>query len=148
MPQTYALPKNFHTLNQDQQDALVNDIATLAATRLGAERVDAMGKVNITVVDSDEQDDMLAQTLLSQERDLYAHRVNLERYETILANGVAGESRAIMASLMLQTLDRIDDVTRIIEALTPQLPSQARLDAAIARIKAREEAARPGPATP
>ncbi|KKL58015.1 hypothetical protein LCGC14_2229610, partial [marine sediment metagenome] len=135
MPQTYALPKNFHTLNQDQQDALVNDIATLAATRLGAERVDAMGKVNITVVDSDEQDDMLAQTLLSQERDLYAHRVNLERYETILANGVAGESRAIMASLMLQTLDRIDDVTRIIEALTPQLPSQARLDAAIARIK-------------
>ncbi len=148
MPQTYQLPKNFHKLAQEQQDDLIDAIATLAATRLGVERVDAMGKVAITVVDSDEQDDMLAQTLLGQERDLYAHRVNLERYETILANGIAGESRANMAALMLQTLDRLDDMTRIIEALTPQLPPQVRHDAAIARIKAREEAVRPGNATP
>ncbi len=148
MPQTYQLPKNFHALPQDQQDVLVNEIATLAATRLGAERVDAMGKVPITVVDDDEQDDMLAQTLLGQERDLYAHRVNLERYESILANGITGESRANMAALMLQTLDRISDVTHIIQALTPQLPSKTRHDAAIVRIKAREEASRPGNPTP
>ena len=148
MPQTYALPKNFHTLPKDQQDTLVEAVATLAATRLGGERLDAMTKVPITVVDTDEQDDMLASTLLTQERAIYTHRVNLERYEAILASGITGESRANMAALMLQTLDRIDDVTRIIEALTSQLPSQVRLDLAIARIKAREEAARPGNPTP
>lgn len=120
---------------------------TLAMERLGRERADAMGKVPITVVDDDEQDDLLASTFLGQERDLVMHRLNLERFETML-NSPGASDRAYIVMLTLQTLDRIDSTTRTIEALTPQLPSQSRLEEAIVRIKAREEAARPDNPTP
>ncbi len=107
--------------------------------RMGRERTDAMTKVPITIVDDDEQDDLLAETLLAQETDLVTHRMNLVRFDTMLSNGIAN-GRPYIVMLSLQTLDRIATVTATIEALTPQLPSAGRLTAAVARVKARRDA--------
>ncbi len=110
--------------------------------RMGRERADAMSKVSITIVDDDEQDDLLAETLLAQELDLVTHRMNFERFETMLTNGITS-GRPYIVMLSLQTLDRIATVTATIEALTPQLPSPGRHTAAVARVKARRDAAQP-----
>ncbi len=112
--------------------------------RMGRERADAMTKVAITIVEDDEQDDLLAETLLAQETDLVTHRMNLMRFETMLSNGIAN-GRPYIVMLSLQTLDRIATVTATIEALTPQLPSAARMNSAVARVKARRDAARNNP---
>lgn len=115
--------------------------------RIGREKTRMMDRVTIQAVDQDEHDDMLANTLLAQERDLAAHRLNLERFEAILGDMPPGPTRHHYMDLLLQTLDRGDEVTRIIDGLTPQLPPQARLDDAVARIKQREAQAR-GDTTP
>jgi hypothetical protein len=96
------------------------------------------------LLSQEERDEMLAATLLAQERDLFMHKANKERFGRILANGARGEFRKRIEDLYNQTEDRISEVTQIIEALKPELPPVARLKAAAERIKAREEAARGG----
>jgi len=90
----------------------------------------------------EERDEMLAATLLAQERDLFAHRHNKGRFERILANGAKGEFRQRIQRLLAETNERISEVEQIIEALRPELPPIQRLRAAHARLKAKEEAAR------
>jgi hypothetical protein len=94
------------------------------------------------LLSQEERDEMLAATLLAQERDLFMHRANKERFRRILANGARGEFRRRIEDLLSQTEERISEVTQIIEALKPELPPAQRLRAAHERIKAREEAAR------
>jgi hypothetical protein len=96
------------------------------------------------LLSQEERDEMLAATLLAQERDLFMHRANKERFGRILANGATGEFRQRVQQLHDETNQRISEVTQIIEALKPELPPVTRLKAAAERIKAREEAARGG----
>jgi hypothetical protein len=96
------------------------------------------------LLSQEERDEMLAATLLAQERDLFMHKANKERFQRILANGARGEFRQRIQQLRDETDQRISEVTQIIEALKPELPPVARLRAAAERIKAREEAARGG----
>lgn len=87
----------------------------------------------------EERDDMLAQTLLSQEVDLFMHRVNQERYDAILAGSLPpGQFRNRIEKLKEETLERAIEVEAILDALRPQLPPQARLSAATARLRARQ----------
>ena len=88
-----------------------------------------------------EQDEMLAVTLLAQERDLYAHLLNLDRFNEMLQTLPAGEFRDRITQLRDETQSRIAEVSSIIEALEPQLPPPARLATAKARLEQREQQA-------
>lgn len=87
-----------------------------------------------------ERDDMLAQTLLAQEIDLFMHRINKERYDAILAGPLPpGTFRTRVEALRAETIERTVEVEAIIAALKPQLPPKPRLDAAAQRLRARTQ---------
>lgn len=96
------------------------------------------------VLSQDEQDDMLVETLMNQERDHYSHTVNLERYTSLLAALPDGAFKARIQNLRDETQSRLGEVNAIVEALTPQLPPPARITAAAQRLATREAAARGG----
>ncbi len=82
----------------------------------------------------DEQDDIIAGFLLAQERDLYSHTINKQRFESMLATLPDGTWKKRVQELKDQTDSRLNEVQTIIEATKAQLPSQLRLDAAKARM--------------
>lgn len=93
------------------------------------------------VLSQDEQDDMLVQTLLAQERDHCAHQLNLERFEAMLGGLPSGPWRERIQQLRDETVVRLREVESIMEALEPQVPAGTRRTAALTRIRAREQAA-------
>lgn len=90
----------------------------------------------------DERDEMIANTLLAQERDHFSHASNIERYTAMLEDLPEGPFRDRVAGLLQETRSRIAEVESIIAKTEPQLPPRARLDAAAARVLAREETTR------
>lgn len=87
------------------------------------------------VLTQDEQDDMIVQTLLAQERDHFAHTLNQERYAEILKSRPADDPFAVrVQQLHDETVSRLAEVNAIVDALTPQLPDAGRIVAAVARI--------------
>ena len=91
------------------------------------------------MLSQDERDEMLAQTLLAQERDAFMHGVNLERFDTIIADPLTPDYfREHVTSLRNETASRIAEVDATIRALEPQLPDATRLEAAKVRIATRE----------
>ena len=93
------------------------------------------------VLSQNERDDMLTETLLAQERDAFAHHMNLERFDAIIADeATSPEFRERIEGLRADTSSRIAEVDVIIRSLTPQLPTAERLAAAKTRIDARAEA--------
>ena len=94
----------------------------------------------------DERDDMLVATMQAQERDLFTHTINLERFEAIAAAGAASPFTTRIAAEIPVVRSRIAEVSAIIAALEPQMPPKARADTAAARLKAREAAATMRPA--
>lgn len=98
------------------------------------------------VLDQEEQDRILAEFLWAQERDLYCHCINLERYDAMLRTLPEGEWRNRIAQLREETAKRRAEVESIIAATLPQLPPEPRLQAAIAKVKAQAQA-REGKAT-
>jgi ferritin-like metal-binding protein YciE len=90
----------------------------------------------------EEQDEIIATFLKAQERDLFVHNLNRQRFEDMLGTLPAGEFRQRIQQLKAETEQRISEVDAIIKSTAKQLPPQARLQAAAQRIAAREEAAR------
>lgn len=85
----------------------------------------------------DEQDEIVATFLKAQERDLFTHKLNLERFEAMLASLPAGEFKDQIQRLRNETIARIGEVEAIIEKTLPQAPPVARMQAAIARAEQR-----------
>lgn len=97
------------------------------------------------VLTQDEQDEILVDYLRAQERDLFTHGINVERFEAILTTQIAdADWEAKLIGLRDEGMSRIREVQGIIDATVPQLPSQARIDVALAAIKARETASQTG----
>ena len=90
----------------------------------------------------EEQDEIVAAFLKAQERNLFTHRLNLQRFEAMLPDLPAGEFKDQIKRLRDQTLSRITEVEEIIAKTLPQAPPKARLEAAIQRVEQREQAAR------
>ena len=86
----------------------------------------------------EEQDEIIAMYLKSQERDLFTHRLNLQRFEAMLPSLPAGEFKQRIQQLRNETIDRIAEVEAIIEKTLPQAPPVERMRAAIARAEQRE----------
>lgn len=84
------------------------------------------------LLSQDEQDEIHAAFLASQERDLFCHQINADRYTEMLKVLPAGTFRTRIEGLKQDTLSRIDEVTRIIDASV--MPSVERLIAAKERV--------------
>lgn len=94
--------------------------------------------MNYKTITQDEKDEILTGTLMSQERDLYIHNINKERYESMLQNLPAGEFKARIERLLAETNMRIVEINSILAALTPQLPSDEKINQAVSRIQDKE----------
>ena len=86
----------------------------------------------------EQQHDMLARTLISQERDHYIHSINQQRYEIMLAEAQPEEIESPwytqIANLLSETKSRKHEVESIILALENQLPQEYLLQQAIQRV--------------
>lgn len=89
------------------------------------------------ILSEEEQDDMIVLTLAAQERDHFSHSTNLERFNSMLSTMTPNQWKDRIAQLKADTEQRLGEVTSIIEALTPQLPAKVKLDASVARLKAK-----------
>ena len=85
----------------------------------------------------EEQDEIVATFLKAQERDLFTHRLNLQRFETMLPTLPPGEFKQRIQQLRSETIERIAEVEAIIEKTLPQAPPVERMRAAIARVEQR-----------
>jgi ferritin-like metal-binding protein YciE len=85
-----------------------------------------------------EQDEIIATFLKAQERDLFTHRLNLQRFEAMLPSLPAGEFKQRIQQLRNETIGRIAEVEAIIEKTLPQAPPVERMRAAIARVEQSE----------
>lgn len=110
--------------------------------------------VTYRVLTQDEMDDMIAQTLLGLERDHFSHSANFDRYTSMLAavpvvadpgdvklspvERERAKFTARIAELIVTEEAALRNVSDIIEHTLKQLPDQTALDAAVARIRARE----------
>lgn len=76
----------------------------------------------------EERDEILVGYFLAQERDLFCHRTNLERFDAMLKKLEPGPWRDRITQLREETLQRIKEVESLIEATRPQLPPPERLE--------------------
>jgi hypothetical protein len=94
------------------------------------------------ILSEDEKDDMIASTLLSQERDDFSHATNIDRYEEMLKDpNMPAKFRSRVEELLSETRNRLAEVRTIENALEKELPAANRLNAAVARLHAKEAAA-------
>ena len=98
---------------------------------------------NYSLLDADEQDDLVVEFMRAQQRDHHSHTINLARYNTMLAGALPPAFRQRIEELRAETLERLAEVGAIMSAT--ELPPDARRTAALARIKTREAAREAAP---
>ncbi|MDD5510518.1 MAG: hypothetical protein PHI12_06905 [Dehalococcoidales bacterium] len=91
------------------------------------------------VLSQDEQDDIIASFMLSQERDKFCHELNLARYEAMLEVLPEGEWKQRVASLRNETQKRLGEVNDIIAASLVSMPSSERVEASKQRMVSKED---------
>jgi len=96
---------------------------------------------NLITITAEEKEEMLIQTLRSQEMDLYLHNLNKERYQDIVASLPADNAFRIRLESEILVIDsRLVEVNSTITALDKQIPTKTDVVAVLARLKAKEEA--------
>jgi hypothetical protein len=90
------------------------------------------------VLSQDEQDEIIVAFMQAQERDLFCHQLNLERYNRMLETLADGEFKSHITKLRDETAKRLAEVQAIIAATECQLPPQERIEAAKTRIASKE----------
>lgn len=98
-----------------------------------------MAKYEFKVLSQDEQDDIVVEFLLAQERDLFCHQLNAERFTNMDIEAIKDQKlKSHMGQMVSDTDSRIEQVQGIVDATQRQLPPKNRLDAAIARVRAKQ----------
>lgn len=91
----------------------------------------------IEVMTQDQKDDAVVETLLGWERDLFFHRINKARYERILQDDkFPASQRAKISNLLDEVTERIEELEAYKRSIQPELPSEERMQNAVARFKA------------
>jgi len=90
-----------------------------------------------SVLSQDEQDDIVVSFMEAQERDLFSHRLNLERFDKMLSSLPEGKWKSRISDLRAETASRIAEVESIITATKGQLPTAGRIEAAKSRLQAK-----------
>jgi len=88
------------------------------------------------ILTQDEKDDTIVAFMLSQERDKHCHEINLERYTSMIKTLKVGGLKTKYTKPQSETASRLEEVNIIISATLSQMPKQARIDAAVARLTA------------
>lgn len=94
--------------------------------------------MNYKLLSQDEQDEILVNTLRAQERDHFCYAANVERYTNALTTLPPGPKRDYIAALLVTETEAMDHQSHIVNHTQKQMPPQARVDAALARILAKE----------
>ncbi len=94
------------------------------------------------ILSQEEQDEIIVSYLHAQERDEFCHQLNMARFDAMLPSLPAGKFKERIAQLRNDTQERLVEVTGIKTATLAQLPPKERVDAAKARIAAKEAAAK------
>ena len=94
-------------------------------------------KYEYKTLSQEEMDEIVVDFLKAQERDLFCHEINLARYEEMLKVLPPGPWRDRITQLRDETIQRKAEVESIIAAT--QVPNKQRIEAALKRIKAKEE---------
>ena len=102
-------------------------------------------RYDFKVLTEEEQDEIIVEFLEAQERDLFSHTINLDRFERMLRKLPNGPWRERIEELKRQTQERLMEVASIIEATLPQLPPPERIRAAKQRLLARRNLERSRP---
>jgi len=90
-----------------------------------------------------EKEEMLIQTLKSQEMDLYIHSLNKERFEDMIPTLPIGDPfRQKLESEVVVIDSRLVEVNTILTSLEKQIPVDTNIATVLARIKAKEDAAK------
>lgn len=107
-----------------------------------------------SVLSQDEQDEIIVNTVLAQERDHFSHELNIQRYSDMLAAmppdrgnpslrdddpSLSGSQRfrRRMENLLASEQAALDQVTLILDKTSAQLPPAASINAAKARLQAK-----------
>ena len=97
---------------------------TLAApaVEIAMSATDSGAKHEFQFTSTVEQTLTLVEFLAAQERDLYCHQFNLQRYDAMLADAsINGAFRSKIEQLRAETVERIAEVSAIIRHTIPQL---------------------------
>lgn len=93
---------------------------------------------NYTLLTDEEKDDMVVSFLKSQERDMYCHEINIERYDTMLKTLPEGDFKKRVQELFRDEKKRKAEIESIIIATVPKMPSAERITAAKLRLEQKE----------
>ena len=99
----------------------------------------AESKYVYQILTDDEKDEITVAFMEAQERDKFCHELNMERYDDILTSLPEGDFRKKITNLRTETQSRLDEVNPIIVSTQKQMPDAARVTAAQARLKAKQE---------
>ena len=89
------------------------------------------------VLSQDKCDETVVSFYHEQENTHYCHMLNKERYESILRLKCLNDGfHQRIATLLGETKQRLEEVEIILMATKMQLPSEERIEAALARLKA------------
>lgn len=94
---------------------------------------------NYVLLTEEEKDDITVSFLKSQERDMYCHEVNIERYNTMLPTLPEGDFKKRIQHLLNDENKRKTEIESIIVATVPKLPSKERVAAAKIRLEQKEK---------
>lgn len=95
----------------------------------------------LTLTD-DEQIDVIIQTYKASEMDLFVHQTNKARFAAMLLALSPGVWRTKIETLLTDTNSRLVEVQSVLDATTSQLPAPADITASLARLAAKEAAAK------
>lgn len=95
--------------------------------------------MNYKLLTDDDQDDILANTLLAQERDHFCHALNVQRYTELVKVLPEGDYKQRITHLIGTEQAALANVEATLTETSKQLPADAtRVTAAATRMKARE----------
>lgn len=85
-----------------------------------------------------EQDDLIVQTYKSNEKDLFVHLINKDRFEDMLQTLGESDFKTRIEKLLIDTNSRIIEVQSVLDSTDKQLPDNTRVADSLVRIKSRE----------
>lgn len=100
---------------------------------------------NYLVLTPEQQHDTVVEFYFAQEKDHFCHTINAERYAEMLKVLPAGPFKDKIQKDLADTHGRLIEVETILDKTASQMPTGAKLTAAIARRDAKEASAQNKP---
>lgn len=91
------------------------------------------------LLSQEERDEIIANTLKAQERDIFTYQLNIDRYSALLEDENLDPEYKAKLETLLESENREKNRTESIYTATlAQAPTQAKLESAITRLESKE----------